>query len=180
VFAGSGAQLVGGVVFTALIVYAAFRDVRSRRIPNATVAILVFTGIVYATAVVEAGLPGLLRGLAGLGVGLVIWLPFHALGWIGAGDVKLFAAAGAWLGPARTLEGALMAALAGAVLAFGWMLWSYGVRRTVTTISIGSVVPSILAPGEGARNAGRTLPYGVALAAGALAAGWLPRLLLFG
>lgn len=73
-----------------------------------------------------------------------------------------------------------MAALAGAVLALGWMLWSYGVRRTVATISLGTVAPSVLAPARGTKAPERTLPYGVALAAGALAAGWLPRMLLFG
>lgn len=180
-FAGSEAQLLGGAVFSALIVYLAISDIRFRRLPNPVVAMLASAGIVYSIAVVgPEPLSGGLRSLAGMGVGLGVWLPFHVRGWIEAGDVKLFGAAGAWLGPARTLEGAFLAAFAGALVALGWMLWSYGVKSTVTTISIGSVDPSALAPSRELKDVGRTLPYGVALATGALAAGWLPRMLLFG
>jgi prepilin peptidase CpaA len=178
VFAGSTVQVALGVVFSGLIAYAAYTDVRTRRIPNRVVVLMAVAGLGYS--VLSFGVSGLLRSGSGIGVGLACWLPFYALGWLGAGDVKLFAAAGGWLGPLRTVEGALIAALAGAVLALGWMLWRYGVRRTASTLSVASVAPAILTPGGGTIDQRRTLPYGVALAVGALAAGWLPRSLLFG
>jgi prepilin peptidase CpaA len=177
VFAGSAVQFAAGIVFSGLIAFAAYRDVRTRRIPNRVVVILAVAGLGYSLLL--SGVSGLLRSGSGIGVGLACWLPFYALGWLGAGDVKLFAAAGSWLGPLRTVEGALIAALAGAVLALGWMLWAYGFKRTASTLSVASVAPAILAPG-GDTDRGRTLPYGVALAVGALAAGWLPWSLLFG
>lgn len=176
-FAGSFG-LSAGVVFTVLVLYAALQDVRSRRIPNVVVAVLGVLGIIYSV-VVEPGTTGLLRGVGGFATGLVCWLPFYALGWLGAGDVKLFAGAGAWLGPLRTVEGALIGALAGAVLAVGWMVWSYGLKRTATTLSVATAAPAILAPDGRHIDRRRTLPYGVALAVGALAAAWLPRTLLF-
>lgn len=170
--------VASGAVFTGLILYAAWQDVRSRRIPNRTVVWLALLGAVYSVAVDPAA-GTLLRVLGGFATGLACWLPFYALGWLGAGDVKLFAAAGAWLGPVRTFEGALIGALAGAVLAVGWMVWSYGLKRTATTLSVATAAPAILAPDGRHIDRRRTLPYGVALAVGALAAAWLPRTLLF-
>jgi Flp pilus assembly protein protease CpaA len=48
-------------------------------------------------------LDGLLFSLSGFGLGLVIFLLMWILGTCGGGDVKLFAALGAWLGPMTTL-----------------------------------------------------------------------------
>ena len=45
-----------------------------------------------------------------------------ALGVLGAGDVKLFAAGAAWLGPAGVWPATTYAALAGGVLALGWVV----------------------------------------------------------
>lgn len=170
--------LPAGIVFTGLILYAAVWDIRRRRIPNGVVALLGVLGVAYSV-IVEPGTSGLLQSLGGFATGMACWLPFYALGWLGAGDVKLFAAAGIWLGPGRAFEGALIAALAGAVLAVGWMLWSYGVRRTAETLSVATVAPSVLAAQGREEDRRRTLPYGVALAVGALVAAWLPRTVLF-
>lgn len=177
-FTGSLFSLAGGVVFTALIGYAAFRDVRTRRIPNRLVVVLAVTGLVFSVYL-SAGPGGLLRSAAGIGVGFACWLPFHMVRWLGAGDVKLFAAAGSWLGATRALEGALIAGLAGAGLALVWMVWMHGVRSTASTLSVATAAPGVLLPSEEDRRRRRAMPYGVALAAGALAAGWLPRSLLF-
>jgi len=116
--------------------------------------------------------------MGGLLIGFACWLPFYALGWLGAGDVKLFAAAGSWLGPLRTIEGALVAAIAGAVLALVWMGWTYGARKGATDLAIALTLPSTLARGPAAQATRKTLPYGVALALGALTAAWAPGLLL--
>ena len=97
------------------------------------------------------------------------------LGWLGAGDVKMFAASGAWLGPMKALEGSVVAALIGAVLALLWMLKVRGVRNSLETLSIATSSPGVLsnAAKQGGVERG-TLPYGIAMAAGALWAAWLP------
>ena len=47
---------------------------------------------------ITSGAGGLTDGLAGLGVGLLLMLPGFALGFTGAGDVKLLSAVSLWAG----------------------------------------------------------------------------------
>jgi prepilin peptidase CpaA len=141
------------------------------------VLILGTLGIVYAS-LHAPGFVGIWRGAEGIGLGLALWLPFYALGWLGAGDVKLFAAASAWLGPLRSLEGAIAAAVAGGALAVIWMFWRYGVKRAMATLGVAIAAPAVLAQSPRTGIGQRTLPYGVALALGALAAAWMPGLFL--
>jgi prepilin peptidase CpaA len=100
------------------------------------------------------------------------------MGWLGGGDVKLFAAAGAWLGPMKAVEGSLIAALVGAVLALLWMFRVRGFRNAVDTLGIATTLPSVLTEPSTLANSPRSLPYGVAMAVGALCAAWIPGLLL--
>ena len=176
-FVGSRSGLLAGAVFSALMVMAALGDVRTRRIPNRLVVAVAVLGLMYS-GLVPPSFSGALKGVEGLATGLACWLPFYALGWLGAGDVKLFAAAGAWLGPMRAVEASLIAALLGAILAVLWMLRARGVRHSVETLGIAVTMPRILAEGPSTADRIRSLPYGVAMAAGALAAAWVPGLLL--
>jgi prepilin peptidase CpaA len=168
--------VLAGAVFTLLMGLAALGDFRTRRIPNRTVAVIAVSGLLYS-ALMPPSFLGALRGLGGFATGLACWLPFYAFGWLGAGDVKLFAAAGAWLGPLRTVEGSLIAALLGAVLALLWMLRSRGLKHSVETLGIAATLPSVLAETPASADRRRSLPYGVAMAAGALCAAWVPGLL---
>lgn len=167
--------LVAGLAFTTTLIVAAIGDLRTRRIPNKLVAVLAVAGIAY-TVWRSPVLAGLVQAGEGLLAGLACWLPFYVLGWLGAGDVKLYAAAGAWLGPARAAEGALVGALFGAVLSLIWMMKSQGVKEAAQTLGMAAATPEMLArsPGSGRHS---TLPYGVAIAFGAIWAGWMPRIL---
>jgi Flp pilus assembly protein protease CpaA len=60
---------------------------------------------------------------AGALAGFLIFLLLHSMGGMGGGDVKLMACFGALLGPADILVAAVLAAIAGAVLALAAMLW---------------------------------------------------------
>ena len=166
--------LAGGIVFSAMLVAAAIGDLKTRRIPNKLVAVLALLGIAYSVARAPV-FPGMSTAGGGLLAGLACWIPFYALGWLGAGDVKLYAAAGAWLGPGRAVEGALIGALFGALLSLVWMVRSQGMKEAAQTLGMAAGAPGMLSHSpEGKRS---TLPYGVAIAFGALWAGWMPRIL---
>lgn len=170
-FTGSIPAVCGGVVFTALLGWASVSDLRTRRIPNRLVLVLGIGGLLF-TPLVHDG--GFMRALSGLLLGFAVWIPLYALGALGAGDVKLFAAAAAWLGPRGALDAALLAAVAGGVLAFllavhASVMTESGRSRLVRLVRM----PHDAAP-DAAAPARTSLPYGVALAAGALLAGWFP------
>lgn len=175
-FAASPLNMMAGAVFSVLVMLAAVGDIRRRRIPNVLVAALAVLGLVYSS-LVPPSFGGALRGLEGLMIGLICWLPFYVLGWLGAGDVKLSAAVGAWLGPGRSIEASLIAALFGAVLAVVWMLRARGVRNAVETLGIAATLPSVLADAPASNTKARSLPYGVSIALGALCVAWIPGLL---
>lgn len=173
-FGQSPTGTVLGLVFTALLIAAAVGDFQTRRIPNRLVLAIAILGL-GASIVVEPVGAGLFRSVTGFLVGLGLWLPFYLLRWLGAGDVKLFAAAAAWLGPVAALEGALVGACSGALLALLWMIGARGVKRTAETLGMATGAPAILTPDSSSVRS--TLPYGIPIAFGALWAGWLPRML---
>jgi prepilin peptidase CpaA len=94
---------------------ACFTDVRSRRIPNALTFAAAAAGVVFHT--VASGWEGLQLSVSGWLIGIVLFLPFFLLKGMGAGDVKLLAALGAWLGPMQTVWLALFTSISGGVLA---------------------------------------------------------------
>ena len=87
---------------------AAVIDLRTRHIPNALTGALAVIGVGIAAA--KLGPIGLGGALLGCALGLAFMLPGHLFGATGAGDVKLFAAAGALLGPATTVQAFLYTA----------------------------------------------------------------------
>jgi prepilin peptidase CpaA len=123
------------------------------------------------------GWSGVLLALAGWGSGLLLLFPFYALGGMGAGDVKLLGAFGAWLGPEGALWTALFGALAGGVLALAVSL-ARGYAGTAFR-NLGMLLRSWflggIRPIEGvtlSSSAGPRLPYAIPLAVGAVVAAW--------
>jgi prepilin peptidase CpaA len=178
-FTGSPIAMAWGATFTLLLVAACVSDVRTRKIPNALVAAILVGGVAHGVSAGEV-LPSLARSAMGLVLGFGIWIAFYVAGAIGAADVKFFAAAGAWLGPAATWRAALIAGLAGGVLALVVLTRERRLFATLRRIllAVSSRSASLVAPPAGAgEGTHRPLPYGVALAVGALAAAWLPPVL---
>jgi prepilin peptidase CpaA len=177
-FAGSDWRLAAGLVFSALLVTACITDVRWRRIPNWLVLVLAISGFAFSV-ISDPWVPGLGKALGGLVVGFAIWIVFHIAGGLGAGDVKLFAAAGAWLGPTGAWRASLVAALVGGVLALVTLLIQRrareGIERVAMSVTLFSLAP--LGKAEPGSDRKRHLPYGVALSCGALLTAWIPRIL---
>jgi prepilin peptidase CpaA len=103
--------LITGVVAAAVI------DLRTRRVPNALTGGL--AAVALALAAAGLGRVGLAAAFAGGLLGLVFMLPGHLLGATGAGDVKLFAAAGLMLGPEGVVTAFFATAIVGGLLAVG-------------------------------------------------------------
>jgi prepilin peptidase CpaA len=176
-FGASPLDMLAAATFPLLLAWACVSDLRTHRIPNNVVASLVLSGIGYALATMSP-VVALEHALGGSAVGLTLWLPFWMARVLGAGDVKLAAAAGAWLGTGGVVEASLLGAVAGGVLAL-WALARHGGLAVGATRFAGwmlaSRVMGRVAPELTPRE--RRIPYGLAIAAGAAAAAWVPGML---
>ena len=147
---------------------AATIDLRTRRVPNQLTLAIGVLGLALAashtTGMTIAG------ALAGFAIGLALMLPGHVIGATGAGDVKLFAALGTWLGPAHIVMAFLYTAIAGGLLAVAVAARRRRLQETVDRTAAfvrtgGSNVGEIE---HGAAN--NRFAYAPAIAIGALAA----------
>lgn len=120
----------------AVLVWASWSDLTKREIPNVAAVLL---GL---TAVVDAWIGGspLQAGWLGCISILIVGFPVSAyLGLIGAGDIKLLAAAALWTS-ARTLDLLLITAWAGGVLALLYLCLNLVRTRRTTEIPYGVAV----------------------------------------
>jgi prepilin peptidase CpaA len=116
-------------------------DTWQKRIPNWLILVGIVGGLLFNAL---KGMPELYGSLLGMvtGIGILI-IPF-ALGWLGAGDVKLFGALGAIVSLKLIPRLFFYSAIAGAVLALISLAFMGGMRGS------------------------RTVPYGIAIGLGAL------------
>jgi prepilin peptidase CpaA len=143
-------------------------DLRSRRIPNVLTGAIVVAGLVLAASGV--GRVGIGAAVLGILVGLALMLPGHLFGATGAGDVKLFAALGAVIGPAAIAVAFLYTAIAGGCLAIVVALCrrrlSETLGRTHRLIASGAAGASEIE----SVGAGNRFAYAPAIAIGVLVA----------
>jgi prepilin peptidase CpaA len=167
----------------ALLLAAVWSDVRTRRIPNRLVLLGVVAGLLLNTVLPQgygylSALPGALgfwKALAGLGLGLCILLPLYMLRAMGAGDVKLMAMVGAFLGPNAMVGTILLTFIAGGALSLmaamhyrtlGRLLDNV---RTMLTASFFKLVLQQMPTLDAAPISAGKLPYGLAIALGTVA-----------
>lgn len=96
-------------------------DLKTRRIPNYLTIGGALGGLGFQLG--YHGLPGLLDGLAGLGLGFILLLGPYLLGGMGAGDVKASAALGAWLGLWRAFSLFIYMGICGGLIILVVLLW---------------------------------------------------------
>jgi prepilin peptidase CpaA len=172
--------LLPAVLLVCLLAWAVASDVRNRLIPNKLVLLGILAGLALQATVTPGdglfsepfGAIGLLKAGAGMVLGLLLLLPMYALGAMGAGDVKLMAMIGTFLGPLDTLGAGLSSVLAGGVLALLVSLCQGSLRKVggnVKEMVLGSVLRGM--SGGSARidapvTATGQLPYAVAIASG--------------
>ena len=151
------AELLVLVALPLLLAAAAGWDLASFTIPNFLQAALIAAFAAFAAAA-HLGAPGLGSHLLAGFIGLVAGFTLFALGYIGGGDAKLFAAVVLWLGLKDLMSYTLIATLLGG----GLTLVLLFLRRLP--------LPAILARQSWIlrlHDAKSGIPYGVALAAGA-------------
>ena len=156
------ATVVAGAGWGALV------DLRTRRVPNALTGSLALAGVTLAAS----GMTGVSvwSSLAGLALGLALMLPGHVIGATGAGDVKLFAAAGAVMGAGRVLPAFLYATLAGGVIALVVAAQRHRLKHTLATAaSLIATRAANVAEIEG-RHANNRFAYAPAIAVGTVLA----------
>lgn len=177
--------MIAPILLTTMLLFAVRSDLEAQRIPN----VLVASGALAALAVSMApGGIGLAPALAGFCLGLLALLPLYAMRALGAGDVKLMAAVGAFIGP-QALPFALLATfIAGGLMTLCIAMYRGTARRLLRNVRdmlfsawwrLACQQAPILEPAP--LSAGK-MPYALAIAAGAwcqlaladsMLAGWL-------
>ena len=162
--------IFAGLCFIGGQLFAAASDARWMRIPNLLILFLLAGYAVTATLTQ----PGWAVIAAHAGVGAAILaggLVLFARGWMGGGDVKLLAVSGLWLGPAAVPGFLVLTALAGGILTLALIAWRALARAHQLD---GGPIAALRDP------KGR-VPYGIAIAAAAIAVAFLrPGALLTG
>ena len=158
-----------------LVLVATVIDIALHRIPNVLTVGGVLLGLILQSWL--QGWSGLLDGLGGVATGFFMYLPLYAFGWMGAGDVKLMAAVGSFLGWPDSLLAVALGTGIGAVIALvligirGGMveyLSRYWVmaKCLFTTGQFAYIPPK---PGDAATQ---SFPYALSIAVGTLATLW--------
>jgi len=119
-----------------LLLLAVAIDLTQHRIPNLLTLCIILLGI-SCLSIID-GWGGTLNSIGGLLTGLALFLPLYLFGGMGAGDVKLMAAVGTFLGPYNTLIAAAITLIAGGVLATLYLL-----LRTLLLIRKGQFISTL-------------------------------------
>jgi prepilin peptidase CpaA len=151
---------------------AVITDLRAHHISN----ILVLTGLI-SSAVIQSwlyGFSGMTVWLMGLAAGLVIFLPFYAFAGMAAGDVKLMAMVGSFLGPLAAFWAAALTLIVGSVLGVLVLLYKKQLGRFIQRYWVMTSLHTYIQP-EADDAARQRFPYAIAILLGTLTSiFWLP------
>ncbi len=106
---------------TITLIVAAVIDGYKLKVPNWITFPMIAGG--WAASAASFGWEGLGWSLAGTAVGLALLLPAYAIGGMGAGDVKLLAGVGAWVGGTTILYAFCVSAMVGGLIAVAMILY---------------------------------------------------------
>jgi len=158
------------LLFPALMAFAASSDLLTMTISN-RLSLALTAGFFLLTLVTGMSLAAIGMHLAAAALVLTVSFGFFSQGWIGGGDAKLAAATALWFGFDHLMDYLIYASLFGGILAM--LLISF---RKLPLPYVLARQPWILR----LHDTGAGIPYGIALAAAALAVypktGWMPSL----
>lgn len=111
-----------------VLLIASWKDVTQRKIPNTLLVVASAWALLWSTT---AGGVGLSAALIGGVVALVVFLGLHVTGAMGAGDVKLMAVVGLFLGQSDVLIVCLSVLIAGGLQSVIWAVWTSRLREVL-------------------------------------------------
>ena len=146
-----GFAAVTGLALSGL--YAAWSDLRSRRLSNWLCLIVAAAGLSleFWGGGMAAAASAAIHASIALATGAVLF----AFGGLGGGDAKYYAAVACWFELGRAITLLAMVSIAGLVLAIGWLL----------ALRMGAIGGADQADDHGVK-----VPFGIAIAVGALLA----------
>lgn len=156
------------IMLLAVVSIAVVTDLRTSRIPNW----LTFSamGLALVGHAWLNGLHGVMFSLAGLGTGLGLLFVVYLAGGMGAGDVKLMAAIGSFVGIHGVLACGLLTMVVGGIYAIGALCYQWGVIAAGQRLAYAAYGAVLV--GGSAWTRELQLPfklrYGLAIAAGTL------------
>jgi prepilin peptidase CpaA len=120
------------LILVALVLTAAIWDLKSRRIPNW----LSLAGIIFGIALNSFlyGFTGFKESLEGMATGFGIYFVLYLVRAMGAGDVKLMAAVGAFVGPGNWFFIFMITAILGGVIGLAILVWRKRLRKTFDNV----------------------------------------------
>lgn len=143
------------VALTIAGLLASWFDIRERRLPNWLCLAIALAGLTFATF--DGGVSALGWQALHATIALVVGMGLFAARIIGGGDAKYYAATAAWFGLSSGLHLLVNVALSGIVVLAVW-----GIARRARGLAV-------FQRGESDQA---KLPYGVAIALGAIIAAW--------
>ncbi len=156
-----------------ILIVAAVIDGWILKVPNWLTVPLVLAG--WSAAAYCHGFYGLGWSMAGTAAGLGLLLPAYAIGGMGAGDVKLMAGIGAWIGVTATFYAFCATAIVGGLIALGMVVvrrrWHHHVLQffqivdEIVTIRDAGKLSAIAAE---RKSSMMLLPYGIPIALGTI------------
>lgn len=181
-------QAVGLTTLVLLVLTALVFDLRERRIPNTLVLLALCAGMLVnligpqiwlrgsGLLSTYSGALGAKGAVLGAMTGLAVFLPFYLLHAMGAGDAKLMAGIGSFVGPTTAINVALFILVTGGVLAIVRMVWVGKTQVVLFNVAtaLGQWVPGSVARFDPATQSADRMPYALAMAGGLLAYGvWI-------
>ncbi len=156
---------LANIMIAIVLLISVVTDVRQRKILNVVTLPAILLGFLFHG--VTSGLDGLLMSGLGFLVGLGLLIIPFIKGGIGAGDVKLLAAVGAWKGAVFVIYTTLFGAAIGGIISLFILLKNRRLRSTLQQTLSSSLVfnnEKILS------HKSLSIPYAVPLAIGAILA----------
>ena len=168
-------RLLPFVPLAATLLWAAVEDMRTRRIRNWLTFSLLLTGVAQSFLPGRTVSPG--ESALGLLTGFALPLLLFVIGALGAGDVKLLTAIGAWIGAAAILRVFAVEAVIGMLLVLTQAAAAGRLRTLLRNSAVVAInlwhvnqvgLEHVTATGSSCRSVDRPLPFAVPVFAATL------------